>query len=191
MVRRSWSATLSEDTSGWGCTAIDPDLFAGLVLADTRSEPDSRDAREKRLATAQRLEDPGERLDVEEVVRSLVSPATLDAGGATVESVREMVARARPASVIATLRAIADRPDLGPGPPRIHDPTLVLWGTEDRLIPPEQSQSMVPRIAGSVGLPISGAGHLPSLEAPELFNSSLRKFLESLPPWGLPGVAAP
>jgi 3-oxoadipate enol-lactonase len=176
---------------GLGLYRDHPNLFAGLVLADTRSEPDSPDAREKRLSTAQRLEDAGERLNVDEVVRTLVAPATLAAGGATVESVRQMVGRAPPASVVATLRAIADRPDLGPVLSRIHVPTLVMWGTEDQLIPPGQTQSMVPRIAGSFGLPISGAGHLPSLESPAVFTDSLRSFVGGLPPWGSPTAPQP
>ena len=74
---------------------------------------------------------------------------------------------------------------------RIHVPTLVVWGAEDRLIPPGQTQSMVSRIVGSSGLPIASAGHLPSLEAAAEFTGSLRTFLEGVPPWGPPETAAP
>ena len=159
-----------------------PRLFAGLALADTRSDPDTAKARETRLATAARLEGPNERLAVDDVARGLVAPATWATGGAVVEHVRAMVNEAASPAVVSALRAIADRPDLGPILPTISVPTIVLWGAEDQLIPPEQSESMTRRIVGSTGVAIPGAGHVPSLEAPDSFNGALRHFLDSLPP---------
>lgn len=157
-----------------------PQLFAGLVLADTRSDPDTPKAREARLSTAMRLEDPHERLDADEVARGLVAPATWAAGGEVVDHVRSMVREAPSPAIVSALRAIADRPDLGPILPTIKVRTLVLWGAEDGLIPPAQSEAMTRRIAGSTGTAIPGAGHLPSLEAPDECTGALRGFLEKL-----------
>jgi 3-oxoadipate enol-lactonase len=154
-----------------------PEIFRALVLTNTRSAPDSHEAKEKRLATLQRLSVPGESLDVDETVHSLVAPITWQAGGGVVETVREMVRDARTAAVRATLRAIAYRPDSTPVLSTIRVPTLIVWGEEDRLIPPPQSQSMVPLIAGSSGVGIPAAGHLPSMEAPGSFNRALQNFL--------------
>lgn len=154
-----------------------PEQVAALVLTNTRSEPDTPEAREKRLATARRLEDPTRSLDVEEVVKGLLAPATRESGGQVVETVREMVRSAKSQTVIGTLRAIADRPDLSPVLATINVPTLVIWGEEDHLIPPALTQSMVARIRGSTGVGIPRAGHLPSLETPELFGRALSDFL--------------
>jgi pimeloyl-ACP methyl ester carboxylesterase len=168
-----------------------PDLFAALVLADTRSDPDTPAAKQQRLGTALRLENPGERLDTDEVVRGLLAPGTWKAGGGVVARVREMVEEAPTPSVIASLRAIADRPDLGPVLSTIRRPTLVLWGTEDQLIPPAQSEGLVHRIAGSRGVPIEGAGHLPSLEAPGECTEAIRSLLAELRVSAPPGVPTP
>jgi 3-oxoadipate enol-lactonase len=159
-----------------------PERFAGLVLADTRSEADSVEAREKRLALVQRLEKPGETLDVEESTRGLLAPATWEAGGPLVDRVRAMVRDARSPALRGSLSAMAHRPDLTPVLASINVPTLVVWGEEDRLIPPSQSRSMVARIRGGEGVGIPGAGHLPAVEAPGPFESALRSWLSRTAP---------
>lgn len=155
-----------------------PEQFEALVLTNTRSEADAIEAKEKRLATVKRLEDPAQGLDVEETARALLSPATWEANGSVVASVRAMVRGASSRTIRGTLKAIADRPDLTPVLSTIHVPSLVIWGVEDRLIPPSQSRSMVGRIRGSSGMGIPGAAHLPSLEAPQLFGRALGQFLD-------------
>ena len=151
----------------------DPQRFAGLVLTNTRSEPDSAEARAKRLELIGRLGQPGERLDVEATVRALVAPERWSEQGPVVQLVREIVSSATSFSLVATLRAIADRPDLTPVLGTIRVPSLVVWGEEDQLIPPAQTRGMVERIPGAEGAGIPGAGHLPSLEDPERFAEAL------------------
>jgi 3-oxoadipate enol-lactonase len=157
-----------------------PEIFRGLVLTNTRSAADSPEAKEKRLATIKRLEAPDQTLEVDEVARGLVAPGTWEAGGPVVTTVREMVRAAPTPTVRATLRAIAERPDLTSVLPDIRVPTLVIWGEEDRLIPPAQSQSMVPLIPAAAGVGIPAAGHLPSLESPSSFGLALENFLQKV-----------
>jgi pimeloyl-ACP methyl ester carboxylesterase len=154
-----------------------PELFAGLVLADTRSEADTQEAREKRLATIRRLEETGQPLEVEATAKGLLAPATWASGGTVPTLVKDIIRAAPPATVIASLRAIAGRPDLSPILPTISVPTVVIWGEEDGLIPPAQSRSMVPKLPKATGVGIAGAGHLPALEAPERFVEALEPVL--------------
>jgi pimeloyl-ACP methyl ester carboxylesterase len=154
-----------------------PGQVAGLVLTNTRSEPDNAEARAKRLATVQRLEDPRQHLDVDEVTRGVLAPATWERGGPVVDKVRAMVRSVPSESVVAALKAIAGRPDLTPVLSSITVPTLVLWGEEDRLIPPAQTRAMVGRIKNGLGAGIPGAGHLPSLEAPDRFAELVQEQL--------------
>jgi 3-oxoadipate enol-lactonase len=163
-----------------------PEQFRALVLTNTRSEADSPEAKEKRLATAARLADPAQHLDVDEVARGLVAPVTWRLGGGIIESVRSMVREAPSATVRASLKAIANRPDSAAALSAIRVPTLVVWGEEDRLIPPQQTRLMVARIEGSSGAGITGAGHLPSLEKPQAFTRVLRDFLIRVPAVGPP-----
>ncbi|MCI4319067.1 MAG: alpha/beta hydrolase [Thermoplasmata archaeon] len=159
-----------------------PELFSGLVLADTRSEADTPEAREKRLATIRRLEETRQPLDVEATARGLLAAATWASDGALPTVVREIVRSVGTRTVIASLQAIAGRPDLTPVLPTVRVPTLVIWGDEDALIPADQSKSMVPRVPGATGVGIPGAGHLPCLEKPELFSRATLEFLTRLDP---------
>jgi pimeloyl-ACP methyl ester carboxylesterase len=158
-----------------------PELFAGLVLADTRSGADSAEAREKRMALVQRLEKSGEFLDVDETVRGLLAPATWEAQGPVVDQVRNIVREARPPALRGSLRAMAGRPDHTATLATIEVPALVIWGEEDHLIPPAQSQSMVPTLRAGEGVGIARAGHLPSLESPVAFDGAVRSLLRRIP----------
>lgn len=61
--------------------------------------------------------------------------------------------------------------------PHVRIPTLVLWGTRDRVIPPHQSQAAVTRLPhGNLAI-IPGAGHIPHVECPDLVVSALSRFL--------------
>jgi pimeloyl-ACP methyl ester carboxylesterase len=163
-----------------------PEQFAGLVLADTRSAPDSPEAYAKRRATIERMKDPRERLDVDATVQGLLAPQTWERRDPIVETVRTMVEAARTETILATLAAIAERPDLTPVLSTLHVPTLVLWGEADQLIPPAQSQAMVPLIPHGVGMGVPYAGHLPSLECPEAFGQATRQLLS----WSYPRPTA-
>jgi 3-oxoadipate enol-lactonase len=157
-----------------------PELFRGLVLTDTRALSDTPEAREKRLAQVRRLADANQSLDVEETTRGLLAPSTWERDRPLVERVRTIVKEARAPALRGSLTAMAGRPDLTPVLPTISVPTLVLWGEEDHLIPPAQTESMVALLQDGAGVGLSGAGHLPSLEAPQAFGAALRKFLEQI-----------
>jgi pimeloyl-ACP methyl ester carboxylesterase len=154
-----------------------PDQFRGLVLTNTRSGADSPQAREKRLATVRRLEDPSQTLDIEATARSLLAPRTWGAGGPAVEAARSMVQSARSPAIRGSLKAMAGRPDLTPVLATIRVPSLVIWGEEDQLIDPAETKAMAAQIPDASGQGIPGAGHLPSLESPGQFSRALHGLL--------------
>ena len=49
---------------------------------------------------------------------------------------------------------------------QVHQPTLILWGARDRLIPPATGQDFARRIAGSRLVVLEGLGHMPQEEDP-------------------------
>jgi pimeloyl-ACP methyl ester carboxylesterase len=65
---------------------------------------------------------------------------------------------------------------------RIHVPTLIVWGREDRLLPSRAAESVASRIAGSRLVILPEAGHLPQREVPEAFSSAVAGFLSSALP---------
>ncbi|RFU45350.1 alpha/beta fold hydrolase [Paraburkholderia sp. DHOC27] len=66
-------------------------------------------------------------------------------------------------------------------------PTLVLWGTKDRWIPPAHADEFVRRIPGSRLVRYDGLGHIPMEEAPERVMQDLSCFLDLSAAGGLGG----
>jgi 2-hydroxy-6-oxonona-2,4-dienedioate hydrolase len=64
----------------------------------------------------------------------------------------------------------------------LQTPTLVVWGERDRVLPPSQAHEAITRLPnnGSLEL-IPNCGHLPQVEHPERFASSLARFLGKRP----------
>ncbi len=62
--------------------------------------------------------------------------------------------------------------------PRIsHLPTLLVWGTRDRIVDPRSAARLQAAFSNAKLVMIEGAGHLPYEEAPEEFNRILLEFL--------------
>src|SRR6266511_2691098 len=63
---------------------------------------------------------------------------------------------------------------------KIKQPTLIVWGAEDELIPLEAGRRLNSLIAGSRLVVFDKCGHLPQAEMPERFASEVRGFVKSL-----------
>lgn len=61
----------------------------------------------------------------------------------------------------------------------IRHPTLILWGAEDRVFPPQVGHDLHATIASSTFIAIPDAGHMPQWERPEVVNPMLIQFLNS------------
>ena len=62
---------------------------------------------------------------------------------------------------------------------RIVAPTLVLWGKEDRLLPPEDALELAKRIRSSELVLLPDTGHLPQEETPDAVSRAIAGFLAS------------
>ncbi len=60
---------------------------------------------------------------------------------------------------------------------QISAPTLIVWGTKDRIIPSDQAPVAARTIPGARLHMMTGIGHVPYLEAPDAFNTALSAFL--------------
>ena len=56
-------------------------------------------------------------------------------------------------------------------------PTLLIWGSKDRVVDPLSAQTLAARLPGSRLVTIQNAGHLPYEECPEKFVEVLEAFL--------------
>lgn len=92
----------------------------------------------------------------------------------------------RPQRIQGHLRALSQQmrdrgkePQIDPG--GITQPTLVLWGEHDRVIPPATGHGLAQRIPGARFELVRGAGHLPLEEQSETCNRLLLEFLSASP----------
>jgi pimeloyl-ACP methyl ester carboxylesterase len=153
-----------------------------LILADTRPQADTDEARENRERQAQQALREGMEGIADAMLPKLLAPATFAQSEELVEGLRDMMADTDPRGAAAALRGMAERPDQTSLLPRILAPTLIIVGSEDQLTPPRDAEVMHREIRGSRLEVIEGAGHVSNLERPEEFNRALLGFLTALQP---------
>lgn len=78
--------------------------------------------------------------------------------------------------------------DVGELLPGIGMPTLVVWGGQDNIVPPQLGRALADAIPGAQLVMLPRAAHVPMVDDPEGFQRALSGFLAGLPP--LPGQAA-
>jgi pimeloyl-ACP methyl ester carboxylesterase len=161
----------------FGCMRLFPERVSGLVLANTRPDPDSEEIRENRKNMVRRVADEGVEVLLELQMQRLLARDTLEKNGAVVEKVRAMILESSPNGVVAALGAMRERPDSTPLLGDIEVPTLVIGGEEDGISSPEVMGAMAEKIPGSRHVTLPRAGHLSNMEAPEGFNAALKEFL--------------
>ena len=151
-----------------------------LVLADTKAQADTSEGRAGRLEMIRTAEAKGSAAIAEIMLPRLLSPETLSTNASLVERVRSIMTSIPAGTIVADLRAMADRPDSVALLPEIACPTLVLVGELDQGTPPADARLMAERIPGARLVILPKAGHLSNLEQPEAFDRALLSFVEDL-----------
>lgn len=95
------------------------------------------------------------------------------------ELVRTMMREVRPAGARQMLAAFADA-DLRGVLPAIAVPTLLLYGAEDARAPRPVAEALHRAVPGSRLVLLPEVGHSVNLEAPEAFDTEVRRFLRSV-----------
>ncbi|HEY3248152.1 MAG TPA: alpha/beta hydrolase [bacterium] len=156
------------------------DTLAGLMLLDTRAEPDSPEGRERRYAGIERIKQEGPQGFLGDFLALVLSEESLNNRPMVVGEVRRLMAATSTASLVGGLQAMAQRPDSVPLLAQISVPTLIAVGDADRATPPEASQKMHELIPGSELVVITDAGHVTNLEQPAQVNAAVLEFLGRL-----------
>ena len=161
-------------------------VLAGLVLADTRADPDTPEGRQTRSDQQALVEERG---DVTPLVDGLLTRVLAEAGPRHAEVgalLGDMMRSTAPAGWIGALEAMKQRRDQTDLLPQISVPTLVVVGESDALIPLEVAEAMAKAIPGARLEVVPDAGHVANLENPDVFNRVLAEFLADLAPGGPP-----
>jgi pimeloyl-ACP methyl ester carboxylesterase len=157
-----------------------PDRLAGLILADTRAEADSDEARANRDKQIAGLASQSVADLFETMLPKLLGDTSRARRPEVVAEARRVAAAQSSAGVADALRALRDRPDATPDLGRVEVPTLVLVGAEDTVTPPSAAEALVRGIPGARLVTVPEAGHLSNLEQPAAFNRAVEELLRTL-----------
>ncbi|MGH2722942.1 MAG: alpha/beta fold hydrolase [Actinomycetota bacterium] len=152
------------------------DRIAGLVLADTRAEPDDEAGKERRRAVAETARTQGSGAIADNPPPLLSDHAAPELW----DRVRDTIRRQPGEAIAAAALGMAERPDSRPILGEIGVPTVVVVGADDTLTPPQMSEAIAGSIPEADLAVIPGAGHLSNLEAPAEFATVLRDLLGRL-----------
>ena len=162
------------------CVRAFPERISGLVLANTRPDPDSEEIRSTRKEMALRVARDGIGVLPDIQMERLLSPRTRENDGGLVEKVRAIILENTPDGAVAALGAMRERPDSTTTLGEIAVPTLVIGGEDDSISSPEVMGGMAEKIPGSRLVTLPNVGHLSNLEDPDGFNGAVKEFLDGM-----------
>jgi 3-oxoadipate enol-lactonase len=154
-----------------------PSRVRALVLADTRAQADTEEAKQTRAQHAEKALSEGMAGIADAMLPKLLTPETVSKHPEIVKRVRDMMLKTKPEGAASALLGMAQRDDQTELLPRITSPTLVIVGAEDAITPVGDSEKMHHAIGGSRLKVIENAGHVSNLERTEQFNEALLDFL--------------
>ena len=157
-----------------------PDRVMGLILADTRADADTAEAKANRDKSIAFVEANSAAAQVDQMLPKMVSEATRQTRPEVVNAVRAMGAAQTVPGVVAGLRALRDRPDSTHSLASFRFPVLVVVGSDDALTPPALAHAMEEQLPDVTLESIPSAGHLSNLEAPEEFTTAVRRWVEAI-----------
>jgi pimeloyl-ACP methyl ester carboxylesterase len=158
-----------------------PERVLGLVLADTRADPDGPEARVTRARMRETLALDGAAGVADIMVPRLLGPTSLAERPALADWVRRQITRTSPAAIDDAIEVMLTRPDSRFDLERIGIPALVICGEEDALTPPDVHRGLHRALRISALAVLGRSGHLANLEAPEAFTMALHGFLTTIP----------
>ena len=148
-----------------------PDLVNGLVLAGASGLIERTTVKEVQIRPSREwLEEKIGELFYD---RSKMAPTDVD------RAYRELNQRGHARAMVKLSRS-ARRNHLGDRIHKISAPTLIIWGRQDVVTPPEACCEFQQKIKDSRVIWFDKCGHAPMLECPVEFSDALREFVADL-----------
>ena len=154
-----------------------PSRVRALILADTRAQADTAEAKQTRAQQAEKALAEGMAGIADAMLPKLLTPETVSKRPEIVKRVRDMMLKTKPEGAAGALLGMAERDDQTELLSKISAKTLIVVGAEDALTPAADSEKMHHAIAGSRLVVLENAGHVSNLERTEQFNVALIDFL--------------
>jgi 3-oxoadipate enol-lactonase len=159
-----------------------PDRVRALVLVASRANADGPEAKKGRLQQAAKVRQAGVNPVVDSMLPKLLSAHSRMKLPDAVEHVRAMMEGTPAETMARALEGMAAREDYTSRLGEIGVSTIVVRGQDDEIIPAGDMELIARTVRGARHEMVPLTGHLPNLEAPDVFNSILSKFLQNLPP---------
>ena len=138
-----------------------PNRVRGLGMISSQVLADPPERKEGRYKTAADVAQKG----IGVVVDSMTTKLSADA---RIQSfVRDVIQRQKPAGVIGSLKAMAERPDSSDLFKSFKFPVVIVHGDADTLIPVERGREMKAALPSANYAELKGAGHMPMVEEPK------------------------
>jgi len=157
-----------------------PSRVRALVLADTRPQGDTPEAKQGRAEQAQRALAEGMGPIADSMLPKLLTPETVAKRPEVVRRIMEMMMKTKPEGAAAALLGMAAREDQTDLLTKIIVPTLIVVGRDDAITPVADSEKMHSTIVESRLVIIEGAGHVSNIEQAGAFNREVSLFLSSI-----------
>ena len=158
-----------------------PGRVKAMILADTKPQADSAEAKRGREELTQVAQRDGQDAVIERLLPRLLAPATQATQPEVAGQVREMARRWSVPGLVGALRTLRDRPDSTETLRGVRVPTLVLVGSDDEIAPPDTARAMAQLIPDAQCHVVPAAGHIAPLEQPLATSRLLADFLRALP----------
>jgi 3-oxoadipate enol-lactonase len=154
-----------------------PELFSKIILCDTRTEEDSNEAKLKRVAGIQNINENGVDKFLKEFATNTLSELTIKAYPKLYKKALKITKDRTENSVKSFLLAMQGRTDTTSVLNQISVPTLVLCGEFDTITPPESMEKLSSQIPSSEFVKVPEAGHMAPFENPKFVNEKILEFL--------------
>lgn len=157
------------------------DDVAGIVIVDQPPSDFAWDGYEFGVLTVQALGEMVEALQMDQhaVAEEFAGLMLHEETPATKEWMVEEITRVPPA-VASTILVNQTFQDYRPFFAEVHIPTLVIFGRDNKLTPPEAGEYIASQIAGARFQVFEHSSHVPFIEEADAFNEALKAFVNSV-----------
>ena len=145
-----------------------PERVTGLGLVSSQVLADTPAKREDRFKTAAEVAENGPASIVEAMTPKFTNDPRLQ------EFARSSMELQQPAAYIGTLKAMGERVDSTPLLESINYPVVIVHGDSDSLVPIDRAREVKAALPNAYLVEISGAGHMPMMEAKEKTAEALK-----------------
>ena len=147
-----------------------PHRVRGLALVASQTMADTPERKAGRYAEALQIEKKG----IAETVAGMTSK--LSSVRRVQKFVHSLMQNQKPAGLIGSLKAMAERADTLPVLECSTFPVLLIHGDADNLIPIQRAHEIQARVPRAQLVELVGLGHMPMMESPQEVADALKRF---------------